>query len=183
MKGMMTSANQMYSSAYMVFFNAYALSEAFWRANDAYLIGLLVNDMNKEKLDPELVNMYRTNVLQPGALTGQLNIYRIFLRSSLRSLLPGNGTHELLRFWRQLFLNAWITTDHKDVLSPHNKLDLPVLIAWGNKDRYLKRTIFQNLGDYLTNYDFVELDGASHWVQHDAPDAVNTAISTFLKKL
>merc|ERR1739844_34189 len=121
----------------MVFFNAYPLSEKFFTAGNAWSAGLMLNDTSKTELSPELVSLYRSNLLQPGAMTGQLNIYRSFLRTTIRSLLPGNGAQDRLGFWRQLFLSAYITTDHPDVLSPRNKLDLPVVIAWGNGDRYL----------------------------------------------
>jgi len=60
------------------------------------------------------------------------------------------------------------------------KIDVPTLMIWGEDDMTLtKATTFgteQHVYDLTLHY----LPGVSHWVQQDAPDAVNALLKEWL---
>ena len=88
---------------------------------------------------------------QPGALTGMINYYRAALRQSPRKAL------ERL-----------------------NPISCPVLVIWGERDRYLGRELAQPDPKWVPNVRVERLSEATHWVQHDAPERVNELLTEFL---
>ena len=72
----MKKASQLWASAYMIFFNAPVLPELVLCAGNAWVTGLILNDVKRGRVDEHHMNAYRTNCLQPGAMTAQLNYYR-----------------------------------------------------------------------------------------------------------
>lgn len=57
---------------------------------------------------------------------------------------------------------------------------LPVLMIWGDQDRALDASMAQPSIEMCDNGKLVMFEGVSHWVQHEAPDRVNSVISDFL---
>jgi hypothetical protein len=108
-----------------------------------------------------MLNLYRTNCLQPGCMTAQLNYYR-------RSLDPSSTQPTV-----------------ESTLGPDNKLRLPVLLIRGQDDAALLGGMFRDLDLYLVEgqYRLVEIENCSHWIQHDAPDVVNRELGEFLAQL
>jgi pimeloyl-ACP methyl ester carboxylesterase len=161
----MATPSQMWASSYMLFFNAPYLPEALLLANRAWMTALILNDVQQEPISKQAMDAYRTNVLQPGALTAQLNYYR--------AALAEGGSNELSRKMR---------------LGPRRsgagrRLELPVLMVRGKQDIALLAGMFEGYGRYLANGRLVELDACSHWVQHDASPRLNVEIDAFLEEL
>jgi pimeloyl-ACP methyl ester carboxylesterase len=61
------------------------------------------------------------------------------------------------------------------------RLPMPVLILWGRNDVALSYEMAEASLEYCPDGELVTLDQASHWVQHDEPEAVNQALLDFLE--
>jgi pimeloyl-ACP methyl ester carboxylesterase len=55
------------------------------------------------------------------------------------------------------------------------KIDVPTLLIWGEDDAYLSPELASGNEEFVTNLTVRRLPGISHWVQQDAPDAVNVS--------
>jgi pimeloyl-ACP methyl ester carboxylesterase len=56
---------------------------------------------------------------------------------------------------------------------------VPVTFVWGNQDRAIGRAAAQACADFVSpgqDYRFVELDGVSHWVPDEVPEAVTKQV-------
>ena len=53
-------------------------------------------------------------------------------------------------------------------------------MIWGERDRYLGRELAAPDPEWVPNARVERLPAASHWVQADAPDAVNRLLVEFL---
>ncbi|KAK6484325.1 epoxide hydrolase 4 [Huso huso] len=59
----------------------------------------------------------------------------------------------------------------------------PVLLLWGERDAFLEQEMAEISRLYIKNHFRLNIiSGASHWLQQDQPDIVNTLIWTFLKE-
>jgi pimeloyl-ACP methyl ester carboxylesterase len=88
---------------------------------------------------------------QPGALTGMINYYRAALRQSPRT-----------------------------ALARMRRIDVPVLVIWGERDAYLGSELARPDPKWVPNARVERLPEATHWVQHDAPEGVNELLTAFL---
>ena len=102
----------------------------------------------------DVLEVYRTPALAPGALTAMLNWYRAAARGGL-----------LREVWRGL-----------------PTIDVPTLMIWGARDVALDIVTTRGTGRHVRDLSLHVLPEASHWVQQDAPEAVNALIADFLGK-
>jgi pimeloyl-ACP methyl ester carboxylesterase len=56
------------------------------------------------------------------------------------------------------------------------KVTLPVLVIWGDRDRFLVPSLAVPPADWVTNARVERIPEASHWVQRDAPERVNALL-------
>ena len=69
-----------------------------------------------------------------------------------------------------------------DVLAePVVVIDVPTLMIWGEQDMAIDIANTQGYGPLVRDFTLVTLPDASHWVQQDAPDAVNKALVDWLE--
>lgn len=61
----------------------------------------------------------------------------------------------------------------------HEKVPGPLRIIWGTEDAFLKRKMARASLAYCEQGELFEIEGATHWVQHDAPDEVNRLLLDF----
>jgi len=61
------------------------------------------------------------------------------------------------------------------------RITVPTLMIWGAKDRFLGREMAQLSIDLCDQGELVFLEEATHWVQHEEPEAVNQLITRFLR--
>ena len=94
---------------------------------------------------PELLRTMRRNVTLPGAATAMLNYYRA----------------NILRM--------------RQAPADIAKIDVPTLLIWGEDDAYLSPALASGNEEFVTNLTVRRLPGISHWVQQDAPVAVNAS--------
>jgi epoxide hydrolase 4 len=147
------SPMQLLRSSYVFFFQIPRLPEEVIRAGDfALLRSVLRSDpVQPEALTAEDIERYIEAIAQPGVLTASLNYYRALLRNP--------------REMRALL----------------QRVEAPVLVIWGEKDRFLSRRLAEPPRLWVPNLIRVKrLPDASHWVAEDRPLEVNTLLLDFL---
>jgi pimeloyl-ACP methyl ester carboxylesterase len=147
------SPKQLLKSSYMFFFQIPRLPEEVIRAGN---YALLRSVLRKDPVRPgtfaaEDIERYVRALARPGALTATLNYYRALLRNL-------GKTRALLK-----------------------RVEAPVLVIWGERDRFLSRRLAEPPRLWVPNLLRVErLQDASHWVAEDRLQEVNTLLLDFL---
>lgn len=96
--------------------------------------------------------IYEAAFLQPGALTPVLAWYR----AAARDFVTGNAPKL-------------------------HRIDLPVLVIFGERDEALHRDFAEPDPKRVTDVKMVWVPEASHWVQHDAPEIVRDEVIAFFR--
>ncbi|GJD97187.1 alpha/beta fold hydrolase [Methylobacterium iners] len=65
--------------------------------------------------------------------------------------------------------------------APSPMIDFPTLMIWGERDTALGLELTEGYGPYVRDFTLRRLPEASHWVQQEAPDAVNAALGAWLE--
>ncbi|ADM10008.1 Alpha/beta hydrolase fold protein [Parvularcula bermudensis HTCC2503] len=146
---------QALKSYYILLFQIPRLPELALTANRAGLIRRIfqLSSTKPEMFPKEVTDIFRENVLDPGAITAMLNYYRAFFR------------HPLSAHGRMKDLPKIIT---------------PSLLIWGEKDLALTKKSALNSADYVEDLQYAFLPDGSHWIQQERPDEVNAAMKAFL---
>ncbi|XP_064608920.1 epoxide hydrolase 1-like [Liolophura sinensis] len=71
-------------------------------------------------------------------------------------------------------------TRTRRIISADDQVTCPTLVLWGDADQFLDTGLIQLAAPYVPKLDVQIIKGASHWVQMDQPEAVNSHISDFL---
>ena len=90
---------------------------------------------------------------KPGALTAMLNWYR----AGLLMMKPSRQKRHALR-----------------------KIEVVTLLLWGVKDHFLGQELAQPSIDRCSDGKLVFLEEATHWLQHEVPERVNSLLLDFL---
>jgi pimeloyl-ACP methyl ester carboxylesterase len=146
--------SQWRKSWYVFFFQIPGLPERALTRNGAEAIGKAFSGMavDKSRFPPAVLDHYRQNALKPGAMTAMINYYRANV-STLGRYGPGK--------------TAMIET--------------PTLMIWGEEDAALGIELTEGYGPYVRDFTLQRLPGVSHWVQQEAPEAVNARLEAWLK--
>lgn len=104
-----------------------------------------------EQFPNEVVEVYRRNANQPGALNAMVNYYRALLRRGRKA--------------------------SKDL----GVIDTPTLMVWGEEDVALTKETTYGTEEFVSDLTIRYLPRISHWVQQEAPEPVNAMMSAFLK--
>jgi pimeloyl-ACP methyl ester carboxylesterase len=102
-------------------------------------------------LTREMLETFRRNIMAPGGATAMLNYYRA---NAVRLSLPG----------------PWDTP-----------IPVPTLMIWGEQDLALSLSLTEGNEAFVEDFTLRRVAGASHWVQQDAPEAVNQAIANWAR--
>ena len=142
-------------SWYVGYFQLPWLPEFFIRLNDfAALRRLFRTDPARPGAFSEAdIDRYVDAFSRPRALTGPINYYRAAVREGPASLARRVRT-----------------------------VEAPTLLIWGERDRYLVPELAAGLEHWVPRVRVERLPGASHWVQHDAPERVNELLIDFLRR-
>jgi epoxide hydrolase 4 len=150
----LSKPRQLLRSSYIFFFQIPRLPEEVIRAGDfALLRSVFRSDpVQPEAFTAEDIERYIEAIAQPGALTASLNYYRAILRYQ-------RETRAMLQ-----------------------RVEAPVLVIWGERDRFLSRRLAEPSRLWVPNLICVKrLPDASHWVAEDRPLEVNTLLLDFLR--
>jgi pimeloyl-ACP methyl ester carboxylesterase len=151
---------QLLKSWYMFFFQIPALPELLLGRNDAQPIGDMfrLGPRHRTQIPEMAIDVYRQNALRPGGLTAMLNWYRAFFQNR-KSPKTREARPDTARF---------------------PKIDVPTLFLWGDADVALDFRTTQGTRHYVSDLTFRVLPGISHWVQQEAPQAVNAMLEAWL---
>lgn len=138
-------------SRYAMFFQLPWLPEFLFRRNGARMIGDAFYEMaiDKTRFPDEVLDVYRAQALEPGALTAMLNWYRA---------------------------NRFLSTFE----GPFPVLETPTLMIWGEEDVALGVELTDETDALVRDFTLRKLPGVSHWVQQEAPEAVNAILEAWL---
>ena len=148
------------ASWYMLLFQT-RLAEKLLRFNGYHALvrSTLREGLKKNYFNERDRQAYLEAWSQPGALTGGLNYYRaVPFRKWLgqeRLEIPGLGAASLT-------------------------VRVPTLVLWGEKDPYLLPGNLDGLEEFVPDLKILRFPDASHWVVHEQPDQINSAIREFL---
>jgi len=147
---------QLRRSWYVFFFQLPWLPELALSAGNFALVRrtLRRDPVHRGTFTEEDIERYVEALAQPGALTATINYYRALLR---RNPL---GVRARLR-----------------------RIEVPVLVIWGEQDRYLEAGLAQPPRRWVPDARVERLPDASHWVQLDRPARVNALLRGFLAPL
>jgi pimeloyl-ACP methyl ester carboxylesterase len=154
-KGLRTP-KQLRRSWYIFWFQMPYVPERVLAANNAAWIARAFRGMavDKSRFPEAVLDHYRRNALRPGALTAMINWYRANFRNPFSSI--GHAS------------------------SPR-RLAVPTLMLWGEHDAALGRELTYGTEALVEDFTLRYLPGVSHWVQQEAPEAVNAMIKAWLK--
>ena len=151
---------QLLRSWYIFFFQIPGLPELLLRRNDARPIGDMFRHTSRRRppIPEAAIDVYRRNAMRPGGLTAMLNWYRALFRN--RRSPQGR--------------EARPASDRFPVIHT------PTLFLWGDADIALDFRTTQGTEAYVSDLTFRVLPGISHWVQQEAPQAVNAMLEAWL---
>ena len=139
-------------SWYVAFFQLPVLPEWINTRRGAQLVADAFTRMavDKSRFPPEVTDVYRQNALIPGAMTAMLNYYR-----ANRDLIGRYGGAAPL-------------------------IEVPTLMVWGEDDTALDIACIDGYESLVSDLTLKRLPGVSHWVQQEAPEAVNAILSDWI---
>lgn len=142
-------------SWYIYFFQLARLPEWSLGRNGAAAIkrAFTGSAANLDQFPDDVMDIYARAAQRPGALTAMVNYYR-----ALRQF-PDSG-------------------DIGD-----GRVDIPTLMVWGENDIAIDIHCTDGTDAYVPQLELHRLPGISHWVQQDAPDAVNAILSGWLARV
>ncbi len=127
------------------------------RAVQGGIFAWLRSNFRRDPVRPEAftdedIERYAKAMARPGALTGSTNYYRALFRRT-----PAQTRAQL------------------------RKVEVPVLVIWGERDRYLGPELAEPDRKWVPHVRVERLPDASHWVQEDRPEKVNALLLEFLQ--
>jgi pimeloyl-ACP methyl ester carboxylesterase len=146
---------QFFKSWYMLFFQLPWLPEKILGRRQGRGASELIRktSCNPARFPDEALEIYRANAARPGGLRAMLNWYRAAFRSSeLHSIFRGK-----------------VPT-----------IDIPTLFLWGDQDVALNLRTTRGTEQYVSDLTFRIFPGVSHWIQQEAPEAVNAMLEAWL---
>jgi epoxide hydrolase 4 len=143
---------QLRKSWYIFFFQIPWLPEALIRVGRFALLRqtLRAGPLRRGAISADDIERYVEAAAQPGAITAAVNYYRAALRRS-----PSRDQVVTI-------------------------IEAPVLVIWGEMDRYLGLELAEPDRQLVPNVRVERVPNASHWVQLDQPERVNTLMFDFL---
>ena len=143
---------QLRKSWYIFFFQIPWLPERLLLARSARTVrrAFTGTAANRGNFSKEALAIYANAAQRPGAMTAMLNYYRALMR------LPDIGNVG----------DGMVQAD--------------TLVIWGENDLALDIHLLDGMEQWVPRLTLHRLPGISHWVQQDAPDAVNALLADWL---
>jgi len=139
-------------SWYMTFFQLPWLPEFTLLRNNAAALRRAFRGMaiDKARFPDAVLDVYARAAAQPGALTAMINWYRAAFRHR-EAMALGTG-----------------------------RVEVPTLIVWGEADTALGLETLDGTDHFVPDLTLRRLPDVSHWVQQEAPEAVNAILDEWL---
>jgi pimeloyl-ACP methyl ester carboxylesterase len=156
---LLRNPRQVLRSWYIFFFQIPFLPEwALRRSNAAWVArGIVGGSRIRASWTPEELAVYRNAFLQPGSAEGAIGYYRAAFRGA-RAIFAASKVH---------------------------RITAPTLIIWGEQDRFLDRKFVSEdrLNPWFADGNLPtvrKIEAAGHFVQNEAPEAVNDFLLSWL---
>ena len=142
-------------SFYIAFFQLPLVPEWLLTRDNARLVAKAFYDMavDKSRFTADVLDYYRDCALQPGAINAMVNYYR------------------------GLRLSPMKYDSSPDVMP----IEVPTLMLWGEQDTALGVETTYGTDRYVKDLTVRYLPDVSHWVQQEAPEAVNAMLQAWLE--
>ena len=142
-------------SRYVTYFQVPFVPEWYLGRDHAAPIARLIRGSacDKSRFPHDVLNVYRENAAQPGALRAMIDWYRANFR--------GGGIRAQARLGIPV-------------------IETPTLMIWGEVDVALCKETTYGTDRYVRDLTLRYLPGVSHWVQQEAPEIVNAMLRAFL---
>jgi pimeloyl-ACP methyl ester carboxylesterase len=149
---------QLLRSWYMFFFQLPSIPEWWIRREDFAGLGRMLRATSRPgTFTDEDIEVLKSALREPGAVTGGINYYRANLRAFLSR---GFGDRQIRR---------------------HERVRVPTLFIYGERDFAILPETVAGVGDYVdAPYTELRLGRSNHWVQQESPAEVNAALLGFL---
>jgi pimeloyl-ACP methyl ester carboxylesterase len=151
MRGLGT-LRQLRKSWYVFFFQIRGLPEKLLARDGFAPVGRMFSRaaIDKSRFPDDVLEVFRANAAEPGALTAMINYYRaVPLSLGLRRRgMP--------------------------------KIEVPTLLLWGEVDAALGKELTHGTERHVADLTVRYLPNVSHWVQQEAPEAVNAMLEAWL---
>ncbi len=146
------SLRQLRRSWYMFAFQLPVMPEAGLARNDFASLRQVFRaaSVRPGAFTPDDIERHIDALRPPGALTAAINYYR----AAFRDL----GPHA----------------------APPRRVNAPVLVLWGEQDRFLGPELAEAGSEWVPNARVRRVPEAGHWIQHDVPELVNDELVRFL---
>lgn len=149
------SLRQLRKSWYAYFFQLPKLPERILGARHAEAIGRMFRETSGDpsRFPDDVVQVFRDNAAQPGALTAMINWYRA------------------MRYQPREF---------RDAMASPPIIRVPTLMLWGENDVALGKELTFGTDELVEDLTLRYFPGVSHWIQQEEPEAVNAAVEAWL---
>jgi epoxide hydrolase 4 len=146
--------SQWLRSSYVLLFQVPWLAESILRARNFWLLGRILRRQpaNSDAFSEGDITEYKRALAKPGRLTAGLNYYRAALRY------------------------------RGDIRSVPQRIAAETLVIWGEQDPFLSTRLLEALERWVPRLRIERVPEASHWVQNEAPEAVNCALIEFFSQ-
>ena len=146
---------QIRRSWYVFAFQIPRLPEFLLGRRQARAVGRAFLDMavDRNRFPEDVLEVYRQQALEPGALRAMINYYRANRRFP-HGARPG----------------------------PTRPISAPTLLIWGEADTALGKELTHGTETLVTDLTIRYLPGVSHWAQQEAPDLVNDVIERWITR-
>lgn len=146
---------QLKKSWYILFFQIPGLPEWLLGRADAKGVGAAIrgSSVDASQFPDSVLEVYRRNAAEPGALTAMVNYYRALVR--------GGGAARQSR-------------------QGYPVIETPTLLIWGEDDVALTKASTFGTDEVVRDLTVRYLPRTSHWVQQEQPEVVNAMIAAFL---
>ena len=145
---------QLRKSWYIALFQIPHLPELLLSRHNCELVARAFTRMavDKSRFPDHVLQVFRANACEPGALTAMVNYYRAAGRSALARRQRG-----------------------------FPRVDVPTLMIWGEQDTALGKELTYGTDQYVRDLAVRYLPDVSHWVQQEAPEKVNDILEAWLE--
>jgi pimeloyl-ACP methyl ester carboxylesterase len=116
--------------------------------------------------------------------------YKLLERSMIKTANAGAFSQQDMIAYKEAWqqpgaVNAminWYRAYRKNKLNTNLQIEVPTLIIWGKKDKFLNASMAVKSLDKCKQGKLIMLDNATHWLHHEQPDAINRMIHNFIRE-
>lgn len=145
-----------------------------------HLAGIIpVGSGGRLRVHPDFLKTMEKAIAEPSLLTGFLSKSHEGLDPELADVLQKRTAENTAR----AFLNDFKACDQFDVMDRLETITIPMLAIVGDQDIMTPPKYAQFMVDKMPNARMVVIPGGTHFVFGEKPEAVNSAIESFLQSL